>query len=460
MKRYLRATFKSLRHRNYRLYFSGQTTSIIGSWMQKVAQAWLVLELTDSGTLLGVTAALQHLPTLLMGPWGGLLADRLDKRRILIWTQSAAAVPALLLGVLTATDLVTLWMVLALALALGLVEALDKPARHSFVIEMVGPQHVTNAVALNNIVLNAGKVVGPALAGVLISTVGLAYTFLLNAASYVAIVAALLLMRSDQLHAAPRAQRGPGQLRAGLRYVRHQPDLLGPLVLMTVSGLLAYEWIVTIPLFARHTFDGDAQVVGLMFTVMGAGAVIGGLVVAGTLRATANRLVATGVAFSAVLIGVAGSPTVAVAFVLLFVLGGTSVAFRAVGTALVQLRADPAMRGRAMSLLIVAVTGTTPVGGPLVGWVGETFGPRAALGLGGLATALAAAGVWLYLRRGDRVSARVLAEDQRLDRHRYGPGRMPDAAKVDVVEVPEAKPVEGNQVPRESELIMKDRAET
>lgn len=459
MKRYLRTTFLSLRNRNYRLFFAGQATSITGSWMQKIAQAWLVLELTDSGTLLGVTAALQHLPTLLMGAWAGLLADRLDKRRILLWTQSGAAVPALLLGVLTVTGLVTLWMVLVLALMLGLVEALDKPARHSFVIEMVGPEHVTNAVALNNIVLNAGKVIGPALAGVLISTVGLASTFLVNAVSYVAIVLALLLMRPDQLFPAARTRRAPGQLRDGLRYVRGEPSLLGPLVLMTVSGLLAYEWTVTLPMFARDTFGGDAQVVGLMFTAMGAGAIVGGLAVAGTLRATTNLLIVAGLVFATVVVGTAVAPDVAAALALLFVLGGASVAFRAVGSALVQLRADPEMRGRAMSLLIVAITGTTPVGGPLVGWIGETFGPRTALALGGVATALAAVGMWLYLRRQRPIGSRVPVEDQRLDRDRDSMRREPDTAEVDVVEVPETQVVEHDQVAGKRQLVPKDHAE-
>jgi predicted MFS family arabinose efflux permease len=458
MKRYLRATFESLHNRNYRLFFTGQATSITGSWMQKVAQAWLVLELTDSGTLLGVTAALQHLPTLLMGPWGGLLADRLDKRRILLWTQSAAAVPALLLGVLTATGVVTWWIVLVLALSLGLIEALDKPARHSFVIEMVGPQHITNAVALNTITLNAGKVVGPAVAGILISTVGLASTFLLNAVSYLAVVLALLAMRTDQLFPVVRATRAAGQLREGLRYVRGEPGLLGPIVLMAVSGLLAYEWMVTIPLFARNTFDGDATVVGLMFTAMGAGAVVGGLAVAGSLRATTNQLVATGLVFSVMVVGTAAAPGLAAAFAVLILLGAASVAFRAVGTALIQLNADPAMRGRAMSLMIVAVAGTTPIGAPLVGWIGETFGPRIALGLGGVATALAAVGMWVYLRR-HGISARVAIEDQRLDRDRNGARREPEPPEVDVVEVPEAQSVQRHQVPAETKLVPKDRAE-
>lgn len=398
MKQYLRATFESLDNRNFRLFFTGQTISVMGTWMQKVAQALLVLELTGSGTLLGITAALQHLPILLITPWGGLLADRADKRRILLWTQSSAAVPAVLLGVLTATEHITLWMVLVLALVLGIIEALDKPARHTFVIEMVGSGQVTNAVTLNSLVMNVGKVGGPAIAGVLINAVGLALTFVLNAVSFTAVVLGLLLMQADQLDRATPTRRSPGQLRQGFRYVRQEPGLLGPLVLMTVTGMLAYEWTVTIPLFAYETFDGDAQVVGFMFAAMGAGAVVGGLAVAGSFAATANRLITTGLIFSVLLLLAAAAPTVAFAYVLLMLVGVASIAFRAVATALVQLRADPQMRGRAMALLVVAIGGTTPFGGPLLGWIAETYGARTTLGIGAIGTAIAAGATLIYLR--------------------------------------------------------------
>jgi MFS family permease len=404
MKRYLRSTFMSLRHRNFRLYFAGQTVSVIGTWMQKVAQAWLVLELTDSGTLLGLTAALQQLPTLLLAPFGGLLADRMSKRRILIITQAAAAVPALLLGVLTATGAVTLWMVLVLALVLGCIECFEKPARHTFPVELVGKEHLTNAVALSNIVINAGKVVGPAVAGVLITTVGMASSFFVNAASFGAVLAGLLLMRPRQLHRSPPAAPGPGQLREGLRYVRGQPALLGTLVLMAVTGLLAYEWIVTLPMLARESFAGDADVAGLMFTAMGAGAIFGGLAIAGWLQASLRRLLVTGFVFSGVLVLVAFSPSLVLAYVLLFVLGAASIAFRAVATSLVQLRSSPEMRGRVMALLVVAIGGTTPLGGPLLGWIGEEWGARAAFVVGGVSTAVAAAVAGLYLWRREAAS--------------------------------------------------------
>ena len=405
MKRYLRATFASLHIRNFRLFIIGHTVSIIGSWMQKVTQAWLVLELTGSGTLLGLTAALQQLPTLLLTPYGGLIADRFDKRRILIIAQAASAVPALLLGLLTASGAVTLWMILVLALVLGLIESFEKPARHSFPIEMVGPAHLTNAIALSTIVINAGRVLGPAIAGILITTVGLSASFMLNSLSFGAVVAGLLLMRPGQLHRSPPAQWAPGQLRAGLQYVRHQPEILGPLVLMAVSGMLAYEWIVTLPLLARETFGGGADVAGMMFTTMGCGAILGGLAIAEWLKATVDRLVVAGLLFSGVLVLLALAPTLAVAYALLFVLGAASIAFRSVATSLIQLRAGAEMRGRVTSLLVVAIGGTTPVGAPLIGYIADVMGARAPLMVGGLATAAACLVTHVFLKRQDRGSA-------------------------------------------------------
>lgn len=402
MRAYVHATFASLRNRNYRLFFLGQTTSIAGTWTQKVAQAWLVLELTGSGTLLGVTVALQQVPTLLLTPWGGLLADRFDKRRILLVTQGASIVPAVVLGVLTATEQVTLWMVMVLAALIGAIEALDKPARHTIVVEMVGREHVTNAVTLNNITINAGKVIGPAVAGVLITTVGMAPSFFVNAASFGAVLVALLFVRTDQLDRVPPAARARGQLREGFRYVRHRPDLLAPLVLLAVTGLLAWEWTVTLPLFARETFDGDAGTVGWMFGAMGAGAILGALAIAGSLKATTNRLIVASLAFAAVLAGTALAPTLPVALVLLFLLGTAGIAYRAITTSLAQLRADPVMRGRTMSLFVMAVGGMAPAGGPLLGWLAETIGVRATLSIGAAGSAITALLMLAYLRRARR----------------------------------------------------------
>ena len=430
MRRYLRRTFESLHNGNYRLFFFGQGVSVIGNWMQKIAMVWLVLELTDSGTLLGVTAGLQQLPTLLLTPWGGLLADRVDRRRILLWTQSALAVPALALGILSALGIVTVWQIMALALLLGIVEAVDKPARHMFVIDLVGREHLTNAIALNNALQNSGKVIGPAIAGILISTVGVSATFLLNALSFAVVVVALLRIRVEKLHRRSLSSPEPGQLREGLRYLRRTPELKGPLVLMAVTGLLAYEWTVSLPLLAHDTFGGDASVVGLFFTAMGAGAIVGGLAAAGWLRATTNTLIVGALIFSGVMLATSLAPTTALALVALFFMGAVSVSFRALSSSLIQLRSAPEMRGRMIAILIVAIGGTTPIGGPLVGWLAEQFGARTALAVGAVGTAVSAALTWLYLRRAHSRSAGLTPERSTLPASSAGATQTRDEAEA------------------------------
>jgi MFS family permease len=410
MKRYFRATFASLREPNFRLYFFGQSMSQIGTWTQKITQAWLVLELTGSGTLLGVTLALQALPTLLLSAWGGLLADRLDKRRLLLCTQAASVAPAALLGVLTATENITLWMVFVMAAILGTIEAFDKPARQTFIAEVVARDQLTNALTLNNITINAGKLVGPAIAGVLITGIGMAASFFVNAASFCVVLVALFLVRPDQLHRAAPVGRSKGQLREGLRHVRSNPRLLGPLLLLTVTGLLAWEWTVTLPILARDVFRGDAQVVSAMFVSMGSGAVIGVLAIAGILKATAGRLIISSLTFAALLLAVALAPVIGVTLILLFLLGAAGVAYRVITASLAQLEAAPVMRGRTMALFVIAVGGTSPVGAPLLGWLCEAVGVRTTLAIGALVTALMSLAMWAYLRRAS-TEAQPAAED-------------------------------------------------
>jgi MFS family permease len=410
MKRYFRATFASLREPNFRLYFFGQSMSQIGTWTQKITQAWLVLELTGSGTLLGVTLGLQALPTLLFSAWGGLLADRLDKRRLLLCTQAASVAPAALLGVLTATENITLWMVFVMAAILGTIEAFDKPARQTFIAEVVARDQLTNALTLNNITINAGKLVGPAIAGVLITGIGMAASFFVNAASFCVVLVALFLVRPDQLHRAAPVGRSKGQLREGLRHVRSNPRLLGPLLLLTVTGLLAWEWTVTLPILARDVFRGDAQVVSAMFVSMGSGAVIGVLAIAGILQATAGRLIISSLTFAALLLAVALAPVIGVTLILLFLLGAAGVAYRVITASLAQLEAAPVMRGRTMALFVIAVGGTSPVGAPLLGWLCEAVGVRTTLAIGALVTALMSLAMWAYLRRAS-TEAQPAAED-------------------------------------------------
>lgn len=395
----MRAPFQSLSNRNYRMYFFGQTVSLTGTWMQRVGQGWLVLELTGSGVLLGLTAALQALPLLLTGAWGGLLADRMDKRRLLLVTQALSALLAATLSVLIVTDVIRLWMVLVLAFALGVVNALDNPARNSFVSEMVSRDHLSNAVTLNSIAQNIGRSVGPALAGVLIAAAGLAPAFAVNAASYVAVFLALILMRRGEIDRVVPAPRARGQIREGLRHAGSTPDVAAPLFLLTITGLLAAEFQVKLPLLAVDAFDGGAQTYGLMLSAIGVGAVIGGLVVASSLRPSRTILVLTTAAFGVVLVIVSLAPTLPFAYAAMFCLGAASIAYRSSAMSLLQLSAAPQMRGRVLSLSALAQRGTTPIAAPFAGWLAEAAGARFSLGIGGVATLGAALGVALYLHR-------------------------------------------------------------
>lgn len=400
MRRYLRATFSSLAVRDYRLFAFGQSVSVSGTWMQKLAQAWLVLELTDSGLLLGVTAALQQVPTLLFTTQGGVLADRFDKRKILIWTSVGAMFPALVIGVLVLTGHITIWMVMAAALVQGFADALDKPARLTLVNDLVDPSNLTNAVTLNAVIQNSGKVAGPAVAGILIGTIGVAPAFLANAATYVVVIVALMAIRSRPA-GTNRDPRGRHRVVDTLGYVRRDAALAATLFLITVAGLLAYNWAVLLPLLVKTTFNGDAREVGFAFTAMGLGAIIGGLAVAGALRSTVFSLLAAGALFAVLMGALAVAPSLAVVYGTLFVLGCASVAFRAVATSLLQLRADPEMRGRVISLLVLGTAGTTPIGGPIIGWISEAANPRVACLVGATSTgltALAVGGVFVVAR--------------------------------------------------------------
>lgn len=405
----VRRIFSSLSIPNYRLYFLGQIVSLSGTWMQGVAQSWLVLDLTGSGTALGLVSSLQFLPVLLFGPMGGVIADRFDKRKTLYVTQIVASALALILGLLVVTDTVQLWMVYVLAACLGFVYVVDNPTRQTFIHEMVGPDNLTNAVSLNSVVVNVARVIGPSLAGTLILTVGLAPCFFINAASYGTVLIALFLMNPDRLVREARVRRRKGQLVEGLRYVRHTPEVLVPLVMMAVVGTLAYEFQVVLPLLARFTFEGDAGTYGTMSALMGLGAVIGGLATAAAGRRPATSLAWTAIVFGSIHLVAAMMPTLALTNISLLFLGGVSIRFLALGNATLQLAAAPEMRGRVMALWAVAFLGSTPIGGPIVGWIGEHIGPRIAFGLGGVATL--AAGILAYPAL-SRVAMRAAAAEE------------------------------------------------
>lgn len=390
MKRVAKRTFKALEVRNYRLYFFGQIVSVSGTWMQGVAQSWLVLQLTGSGAALGAVLGAQFLPTLVAGPLGGVIADRFSKRTLLVTTNAAAGLLALTLGLLTATGLVQLWMVFVLAFLLGITNAVDNPARQTFVQEMVGPKHLPNAISLNSVVMNSSRVIGPATAGVLIATVGLAACFLINAASYLAVLAAIGAMRVADLHTTPRVARAKGQLREGFRYVWQTPALRTPLLMMTAIGAITYEFAVTLPLLARFSFGGDAGTYASMSVAMAVGAVSGGLVVASRGQPTSRRLTGAALVFGVLVLVLAAAPSLPVAFVVLPLVGASSIVFISTSNATLQLTAAPAMKGRVMALFAVAFLGTTPIGGPIVGWIAEVTDPRIALALGGAVAIVAA----------------------------------------------------------------------
>ena len=393
----IRTTFAALGVRNFRLYFTGQIVSVSGAWMQRVAQAWLVLDLTGSGTAVGGLTALQFLPLLLAAPFGGVIADRVDKRRLLFLTQSLAGLTAATLGFVVFTDRVELWMVYALALVLGIVGAFDNPARQSFVMEMVGRERVVNAVALNSVMINVARIVGPALAGVLIVSVGIAMCFFFNAVSYLALLAALALMRTDELDRAQPQQRRPGQLREGFRYAAGEPLLRTVLVMSAVTGIFTYEFEVSLPLLAKFTFDGDADTFGLMFTAMGVGAVIGGLHTAARADRKPVAVARIALVFGLGVAAVALAPNLVVALLALTLVGGAGTSFLAVSNSLLQINARSEMRGRIMALRAVAFLGTRPLGAPLIGWIGEFIGPRQAVATGALAALLVAGWGWRRL---------------------------------------------------------------
>ncbi len=393
-------TFSSLyASRNYRRWYGAQSISLAGTWMQTIAQGWLVLELTGSGTAVGLVTAFQFVPVLLLGPIGGVVVDRLDKRNVVLFTQTASGVLALVLGLLVVTDVVQLWMVYALAFCLGILTTVDNPARQTFVNEMVGPDQLTNAVTLGSVNINAARVVGPAIAAGLIAWVGVGPCFLVNAASYIAVVAALLTMRVAELHPAPRSARERGQLVEGLRYVWGTPPLRVSLLMMALIGTLAYEFQVILPIMARYTFGGSASTYGVMTGAMGLGAVIGGLATASRNRHGVAVLVRQAAWFGVLILVVAVAPTLITAVLALVLVGAASITFLARANTTVQLGTQPVFRGRVMALWTVAFLGTTPVGGPTIGWIGEHAGPRWGLASGG-ASCLVASGLgWLALRR-------------------------------------------------------------
>jgi len=392
----------SLRQRNYRLFFFGQLVSVAGTWMQSVAQSFLVLDLTHSGTQLGLTSAARFLPMFLFGPVGGVFADRLDRQRVLYLTQSLSGLLAAVFAVTVATHSIRLWIVYLLAIALGFVNVFDNPARQSFISEMVSAEDLPNAVTLNSVAMNMARVFGAALGGVIAAAIGLALCFACNALSFGAVLVSLAAMRTSELFPAKRVVRDKRQVRQGLRYVRSTPELLIPLVMIAVIGTLAWEFGVSLPLMASQVFHGGAASYGVMASVMGGGAVLGGLISAARSRPRARALCLAAIGWGIAILAAAVAPGMALELAALVFVGYGSITFNALAKTTLQLTARPEMRGRVMALWALAWLGSTPIGGPIVGWAGQAIGARWALVIGGVATLACGALALPALTRIDR----------------------------------------------------------
>jgi MFS family permease len=384
-------TFRSFDSRNFRLFFSGQIVSQAGTWMQSVAIVWVVLDLTGSGLALGLVTAAEFLPILLLGAWAGVITDRVDRHRMMLATQGAFLALAFALSVLTLTGNATVPALFALSLVFGTINAFDNPSRRALVVELVGEDDVPNAVGLNSALMTGSRVVGPALAGLLIAGPGAGVAFAVNTVTYVAVIAALARMDRSQFRAAPRVAKAKGQLREGFRYVWRTPDLRLPLIMVAVIGMLAFNYQVSLPLIAERTFGGTATTFTLLFATMSLGSVAGALLVARQTDLGLGFLLRAGTGLAVSSFALALAPTLLLAFLASLAVGFTNVLIISGANAVVQLRAAVLMRGRVLALLSVVFLGSTPIGSPIIGFVAEELGPRAAVGLGGVATALAVA---------------------------------------------------------------------
>jgi MFS family permease len=393
----LRRSFASLSVPNYRLYFGGQVVSLAGNWMQIVAELWLILQLTDSGIYVGAATAMQFAGILFFGALGGALADRFDKRKLLMISQTGMAIPAAILFILAVTGAAEAWMVLAVIGLRGLVLSVDNPARQAFVIEIVGPDRVVNAVGLNSVLIHSARITGPAIAGAIIALWGVAPCFAVNALSFVAMLFALWRMEPAQLRR-PEPKRQRGGVRHALRYVADTPELRIPLLLMLVLGTLGFNFQVIIPLLADRSFGGEVSAYSLMMIAMGVGSIVGALIVGARRQASKQLITGAALGFGISSLLAAAAPTLPLEMAALSLLGLASVTFAAGINSGLQLAAAPEMRGRVMALYSIVFMGTTPLGGPLSGWIGEAVSPRASLVLAG-AAALFVAGAALMAWR-------------------------------------------------------------
>ncbi|KOU02144.1 MFS transporter [Streptomyces sp. NRRL F-5755] len=399
--------FRSLRVRNYRLFATGQVVSNTGTWMQRIAQDWLVVSITGSSAAVGITTALQFLPMLLFGLYGGVIADRVSKRRLLLVTQASMGLTGLVLAVLTLSGNVAVWHVYLMAFVLGLITVVDNPARQAFVVEMVGPDDLRNAVSLNSANFQSARLIGPAVAGALITSLGSGWAFLLNGLSFLAPLAGLLLMRTRELHKVDRAPRGKGQLREGVRYVAGHPELIWPIVLVGFIGTFGFNFPIWLTAFADKVFHGGAGMYAWFNGLMAAGSLAGALLAARRSTSRLRLLVGAALLFGVLEMAAALSPAVWIFGALLIVIGMVGLTINVTANSSVQLATDPLMRGRVMSLFMMVFMGGTPLGAPIVGWVTDAYGARLGFLAGGLVSVLAAAGVGLMLTRAGGLRVRI-----------------------------------------------------
>jgi MFS family permease len=394
-------TFRSLRIRNFRLFFTGQLISQIGNWLTLIAQTLLVLKLTDSGVALGLLAAAQFGPVLLFGAFAGLIADRSDKRKLLLIVQTFAMAQSFALATLAFQDHPPVWAIYVIAAFGGMATAFDNPARRSFVVEMVPEDQITNAVSLNSALMTGSRIIGPALGGLLVATVGFGWAFLLDGVSYLAVLAGLRMIDPSKVRPAPVTPRGKGQVRAGFAYAWSIAELRVPLLMMTVIGTLAFNFQTVLPLFAVRDLDGRELTFSLLMSVVSVGSLVGALRSARRTNVSVHTVSLAAGGFGASMLALAIAPNQPIAFAVGVVMGFTSISFMTASTAIVQLRADPMMRGRVLALQAMVFLGSTPIGGPILGAVCDRFGARYGLAVGAVAT-LGAASYGLLVVRRDR----------------------------------------------------------
>ena len=399
-------TFRSLSIRNYRLYASGQVVSNTGAWMQRIAQDWLILSLTGSGTDLGIVTALQFGPTLLFSLWGGALADRYRKNRLLMLTAALMGLCALSLGLLVLSGAVSVWHVYVMAFVFGSVAAFDTPARQSFVVELVGASDLPNAVSLNAASFNLARILGPAAASALLAVMNTGWVFIVNAFAVLAVITALSMIREQELNAPLPVTRAKGQYREAFSYLGTRPDLVAALFVLFFLATFGLNFQITTTLMAVQTFHLGAGTFGLLNTMFALGALIGALLSARRKRIGIALVILSAVAFGVSAMTLSAMPNVFLYGALLIPTGLTVILFATCANATMQIGVEPALRGRVMSIYTLVFLGGTPVGAPLVGWIGQHFGPRWAVGVGGLVSTVAAVVAAIVLARFKEVSLR------------------------------------------------------